>query len=141
MEDWRLIETFKRMRQCVTCSYCGALVSTTDGYQKHLDWHRNMNEWIQRVEDQFDVINNYVTDPENGLEKRFNDLISQASEALAQLRTDATNAIQGSNQAIAQLRSDATTAINEDRVRLSTIENEITKPGGILARIAALEAE
>lgn len=140
-DDWRTQQYLKKMRQSVTCPYCGSLVSTEEGFQIHETWHRNLNTWVQQIADNFQIIFNYVTNPDTGLEKRLQDLIGAATNAVNQLRTDATDAITTTNGNVSQLRTDATQAITGLATRVSTIENEVTKtPGGIWARLNALEA-
>jgi len=139
-DDWRTAEALKQLRQMVTCPLCGALVSTTDGYGIHKGWHDAMNTWVQQIADNFQLIFNYVTNPDTGLEKRLADLISAATDSITSLRADATTAITTTNQSVSQLRTDATNAITGLSTRTTTIETEVTKnPGGIWARLAALE--
>lgn len=139
MPDWRSEEYLKKMRQSVTCPFCGALVSTTEGYAIHKAWHDSMNAWVQQIADNFQIIFDYVTNPDTGLEDRLQELIAQVSTALDTLRDDATNAITGTNDAVTALRHEATQAITDLANRTGTIETEFMRPGGILERLGALE--
>lgn len=140
-DDWRLTEALKMLRQIVTCPLCGALVSQSDGLTIHTNWHNGMNNMVNQIGQNFDLIFEYVTNPDTGLEKRLSDLINDAGTAINTLRTDATTAIDTTNDSVNTLRTDATTAIGEDRTRLGNIETEITRtPGGIWNRLEVLEA-
>lgn len=140
-DDWRLTEALKTLRQLQTCPYCGALISTADGLAIHTQWHDGLMGLVNQIDTNFNLIFDYVTNTDTGLEKRLGDLINGATQAINSLRADATTAITDSNSAISQLRVDATTAVDGLNNRTSTIENEVTKvPGGIWNRLTVLES-
>lgn len=130
--EWRIIEALKILRQCQTCPTCGCNVCTERGIQLHLAWHETTDQYVAGVSEQFDAIDTYVRG-EGGLEDQIRAAIADQVTATTVLRTDATNAIN-------TLRTDATNAITALTARVSTIEQELTRPvTGILARLNALE--
>lgn len=156
-EDWRIAEILKLLRQCITCPYCGVLVSTQEGLDSHTSWHRQVNEFAQSIDARFQQFADYIINPVTGLQKQIQDRLDTITNyvitpgtgleprvfaAIQQLRDDATAAITTTNTSVTTLRNDATTAIGEDRARLSTIENEITRAGnGLRARLTTIETQ
>lgn len=105
-KDWRVYEMLKRLRQCVTCPRCGALVSTDEGGTVHIAWHDAIDAYIGSVDNNFQTIDVYVRGA-GGME-------DQIRTAIAQLRADATSAI-------TQLRTDTTTAISAIQPKVGVI--------------------
>jgi hypothetical protein len=108
-DEWRSVEVLKLLRQCVICPQCGVLVTTQAGINAHIEWHNQLGQYVQSIDDKFQVIHDYVRG-DGGME-------DQIIAALTQLRTDATNAI-------TQLRTDATNAITALSARVTALENQ-----------------
>lgn len=97
MEEWRITEALKMLRQCVTCPICGALVATEAGIRSHTNWHQGVTNKVEDINTKFQQIYDYIQTPVTGMEAR-----------MQQIRTDATN------------------AIIADRNRLTSIEARLT---------------
>lgn len=115
LNDWRIVEVLKLIRQCIVCPYCGALAATDAGVESHKKWHMTINNKVQDIDNKFAIIHEYVRGT-GGMEDQIRD-------------------------AITDLRSDAITAITGLSSRVSAIETEIIKPGsGVRARLVVIEA-
>lgn len=115
MEEWRLLESLKLIRQCVVCPACGALVSTEAGIKTHTQWHERLGDKVTEIDGNFKLIDVYVRG-EDGLEEKIIAAFEQTNASVTKLREDAT-------AAIGQLRSDATNAITGLSNRVTAIEN------------------
>jgi len=112
--NWREEEVLKQLRQCILCPACGVLVATEAGIKSHTQWHQGITDTVNAIDQKFQQIDTYVRG-EGGLESQIINKFNQTDQATAQLRTDATNAIN-------QLRNDATAAINSLNQRVTALE-------------------
>jgi hypothetical protein len=91
------------------------MVTTEAGINAHLGWHDEINTYVQNVSNQFQGIDDYVRG-DGGLEDQIVARFVSTDAVIAQLRTDATNAIN-------LLRADATAAIVSLQNRVTALEN------------------
>lgn len=156
-EDFRVTQALEKLRQMVTCPFCGALVSTADGYNIHVTWHDNMSQYVasvdqrlaqfsdyiinpdtglqHQIQTRLDTITDYVIAPETGLEPRMIEAVTGLNTALAQLRDDAT-------AAISSVRSDATAAYQGNVDAITQLRTDATNAINSLAqRVTVLEGK
>lgn len=155
-DDWRLTEALKQLRQMVTCPLCGALVSTTDGYNIHLDWHDGMTQYVSSVDSRLAQFSDYIINPETGLQRQFQDrldvitnyvtapdtgLESRVTVAIAGLQNNINSLTTAANEAVDSVRQDATTAIQANSDAITQLRSDATGAiTGLSTRVSTLEA-
>ena len=129
MDDWRILEVLKLLRQCVTCPTCGVLVATKQGIDSHIAWHENLQEYVDNVNAQLTEFSNYIINPNTGLEKKISDRLDTITNYVVApttgLEPRVTAAITQTNGSVAQLRSDATAAITSLQSRVTALEQAV----------------
>lgn len=116
-EDFRVTEALKLIRQGRRCEIidpetgdkgCGAYVYSQEGWDRHMYWHQLLLNKIAAIDHLFGVINDYVKNPDTGLEVRVTTAITNTNGRVSALETEVVRPVTGSRARLTALETRVT---------------------------------